>query len=182
MLSVTRRRTVRAGEASGGTISTSLTSSFGRANGKGRSTTAWTTLNIVTADPTPSATVSPATAVNAGVPRRVRKACRTSFRVSCSQTDSDVLDVKVPSVLNLLRRVVPAHRLARPQRRIGELRGARRLVADTDVGVGRLAAADAIEPVLHVRQGAVAARADEDVGLRQMGSRHIHGVVAVKGK
>ena len=72
------------------------------------------------------------------------------------------------SALDLLRRAVPAHQMARPQRGVGDLRRPRRLMADADVGVRRLAAADAVEPVLQVRQRPVTARSDVDVGFRRM--------------
>ena len=60
------------------------------------------------------------------------------------------------SALDLLRRVVPLHPMPRPQGCVGEVRRPRRLMRDPDMSVRRLAAADAVEPVLHVRQRAVA--------------------------
>ena len=63
------------------------------------------------------------------------------------------------------------HRVPRAERGVRDVRRARRVMGDADVRVRRLAAPDAVEPVLQVRQRAVAARPDVDLRLRRVRAR-----------
>src|SRR5258705_1286536 len=55
-------------------------------------------------------------------------------------------------------------------------------MGNPDMGVRYLAAADAVEPVLHVRQRPVAARTNVDLRIRRQRPRCVGGIVAVESQ
>src|SRR5438552_3608584 len=67
--------------------------------------------------------------------------------------------------LHLARPLVEADARTRAERGVGEVRGAHGQVAHAHGRVGGLAAADALEPVAEMAHGAVAERADLDLGV-----------------
>src|SRR5262245_4081176 len=83
---------------------------------------------------------------------------------------------------DFLRCPVPPDHLSRAQRGVRDVRRARGLVANLDVRVRLRAAADAIQPVLKMRQRAVAARPNVDVGLRRQRSRSVRRIVTIEGQ
>ena len=84
--------------------------------------------------------------------------------------------------LDPFRRRIPAHGAAGAQRRVRDLGGSCGLVRHANVRVGRLAVANAIQPVLKVRDCAVAARSDVDVRFRRKRARRPRGIVAIEGE